>query len=119
MMAPSVVLRAGEPRLVLGSAGSERLRGAIIQTVVDVLAGRPLQEVVDAPRLHLDGERLHLEGGFDPAVGDDLERAGYELVRWGERNLYFGGVSAVATCKDGSLEAAGDPRRGGAGVGVA
>jgi gamma-glutamyltranspeptidase/glutathione hydrolase len=37
-------------------------------------------------------------------------------VRWRGRNLYFGGASAVALREDGTLEAAGDPRRGGAGV---
>jgi gamma-glutamyltranspeptidase / glutathione hydrolase len=117
MMSPSVVLAGERPRLVIGSAGSERLRGAILQVTLDAVAeGRPLREVIDAPRLHLDGDRLHLEGGFDPAIADGLEAAGYDVVRWSERNLYFGGVAAVAFRSDGSLEAAGDPRRGGAGV---
>jgi hypothetical protein len=31
-------------------------------------------------------------------------------------NLYFGGAAAVVAREDGGLEAAGDPRRGGAGV---
>ena len=41
-----------------------------------------------------------------------------ELERWGERpvtfgglNLYFGGANAVSVGADGSLDAAGDPRR--------
>jgi gamma-glutamyltranspeptidase/glutathione hydrolase len=45
-----------------------------------------------------------------------LEELGYEVVRWRSRNLYFGGASAVGLREDGALEAAGDPRRGGAGV---
>ena len=44
------------------------------------------------------------------------EQWGYELVRWRRRNLYFGGASAVELREDGSLDAAGDPRRGGHGV---
>jgi hypothetical protein len=36
-------------------------------------------------------------------------------VRWRERNLFFGGVAAVEVLPDGSLAAAGDPRRGGEG----
>ena len=43
----------------------------------------------------------------------------HNVVRWRDRNLYFGGVSAVALLETGALEAAGDPRRGGAGVVVA
>ncbi len=40
MMAPSVVLRDGRPRLVVGSAGSARLRGAILQVVANVVGAR-------------------------------------------------------------------------------
>jgi gamma-glutamyltranspeptidase/glutathione hydrolase len=117
MMAPSVVLRERRPRLVLGSAGSLRLRGAILQTVVNVVGyGLRVEEAIARPRVHLEEPHVHCEGGADPAELDRLEALGYELVRWRRRNLYFGGVSAVEVLQDGSLAAAGDPRRGGAGV---
>ena len=117
MMAPSIVLAGGRPRLVVGSAGSIRLRAAILQIVVNVVAhGLPVEEAIAEPRVHLEGELLNLEGGIDPAVADELEERGYEVVRWNDLNLYFGGASAVAVDGEGKLEAAGDPRRGGAGV---
>lgn len=120
MMAPSVVLSDGRPRLVVGSAGSIRLRGAVLQTVLNVVDHRmSVEEALAAPRVHLEGEVLQLEGGVDPAAADRLEQEGYELVRWSERNLYFGGAAAVAFREDGGLEAAGDPRRSGAGLVVA
>ena len=37
MMAPTVVLRDGDPELVLGSAGSNRIRSAILQTIIRVV----------------------------------------------------------------------------------
>jgi gamma-glutamyltranspeptidase len=37
-------------------------------------------------------------------------------VRFKRRNLFFGGVSAVEVRDDGTFAAAGDPRRGGAGL---
>ena len=47
MMAPSLVVRRGRPRLVLGSAGSVRLRGAILQAVVNVIDhGLPVEEAI-------------------------------------------------------------------------
>jgi gamma-glutamyltranspeptidase / glutathione hydrolase len=117
LMAPSVLQTGGKPRLVLGSAGSRRLHGAILQVAVNV-AGRGLgvTEAVEAPRMHVEAGIVHCE---DPAAGDELEAAGYRVVRWRERNLFFGGVAAVEIRKDGSLAAAGDPRRGGAAVIVA
>jgi gamma-glutamyltranspeptidase/glutathione hydrolase len=116
MMAPSILLHRGRPRLVVGSAGSERLRAAILQIVVNVVDhGMDVRAGIDAPRVYLDGDRLHVEDGFADDAVAALEAVGYELVRWPGRNLFFGGAAAVAV-GDAGLEAAGDPRRGGAGV---
>ena len=113
-MSPSVALRDGEVRLVLGSAGSARLRNAVFQAAVNVLGhGLGVEDAIGRPRVHVEGELVHVEGGHDPAALDALP---YELVRWREQNLYFGGVSAVERLPDGSLAAAGDPRRGGHGI---
>ena len=117
MMAPSLVLAERRPRLVVGSAGSVRLRAAILQIVVNVVDhGLPLDEALAAPRIHLEGSRVHAEPGVSPAAAEALEARGYDVVAWRERNLYFGGAAAVAQTESGALEAAGDPRRGGAGI---
>jgi gamma-glutamyltranspeptidase / glutathione hydrolase len=116
-MSPSLVLRGGSPHLVVGSAGSLRLRGAVFQIVANVVGhGLPVLDAIDRPRVHLDEQDvLHCEGGHDPAELDELERMGWNVARWPNRNLFFGGAAAV-TLEDGELAAAGDPRRGGAGV---
>ncbi len=117
MMAPAVVLRDGRPRLVVGSAGSARLRGAILQIVVNVVEhGLGVEEAITAPRVHLEEPSLHCEGGADPDELDRLASWGYEVSRWRGRNLYFGGVAAVEVDEEGELAAAGDPRRGGHGI---
>ena len=108
MMAPSLVLLDGAPRLVIGSAGSNRLRGAILQVVSNVVSGdMDVRSAVDAPRVHYEAGETHAEPGADFAPAEDV-------VAWRDRNLFFGGVSAVEVLPDGSLAAAGDPRRGGA-----
>ena len=111
MMTPTLVLENGRPRLALGSAGSVRLAGAIAQVADSVLRGSPVEEAIDRPRIHVDGDVLHLEGGLM-----EIAPEGWTTVRWAGRNLYFGGVAAVERCADGSLSAAGDPRRGGHGI---
>ena len=117
MMSPSVALDpSGRTRLVVGSAGSARLRGAIMQIVVNVIQhGMGVEDAIAAPRVHVDEPHLHCEGGHDQAELDRLEEQGYDVVRWRRRNLFFGGAAGVEVRADGTLAAAGDPRRGGAG----
>ena len=115
MMTPTVALLEGRPRLAIGSAGSVRLAGAIAQVTWRILRGEHVVDAIRAPRLHVDGTSVHLEGGWsDDALGS--LPASWDVVRWEELNLFFGGVQAVLSGRDGYLEAAGDPRRGGTGI---
>ncbi len=118
MMSPSIVSREdGGARLVVGSAGSLRLRSAVLQVIVNVIGyGMGVEEALDRPRVHVEEPYLHVEGGHDADEVDRLVARGWEVVRWRRRNLYFGGTQAVEVLADGSLAAAGDPRRGGHGI---
>ena len=96
MMAPTVVLRDGRPELALGSAGSNRIRSAILQTILAVVDdGRGAEEAVDGAAPPRGGPEVDAEPGIDPAALDVLERRGWTVRRWEERNLFFGGVQAV------------------------
>jgi gamma-glutamyltranspeptidase / glutathione hydrolase len=112
MMAPTVVLADGVPELVLGSAGSNRIRSALLQAIVGVIDhGMDAQAAVDAPRMHWEDGSVFTEPGIDEAA---LEAAGYAIARFRERNLFFGGCQAVERDASGTLSGGGDPRRGGA-----
>jgi gamma-glutamyltranspeptidase/glutathione hydrolase len=115
MMAPTAVLRDGAPELVLGSAGSNRIRSAILQTIVAVLdRGMRADEAVRAPRIHFEDGVVYAEPGADV---DALEAAGQAIGRFRALNLFFGGVQAVERDSvTGALSGGGDPRRGGAAV---
>ena len=103
MMAPSVVMRGEEVELVLGSAGSNRIRSALLQTIVGVVDhGLPAREAVDAPRVHFENGVLYAEPGIDL---EELGREELQVVRFGALNLFFGGVQAV------QRRAGGDRRR--------
>ena len=116
MMAPTVVLLDGRPEIALGSAGSNRIRSAILQTILAVVDhGLPAQEAVSSPRIHVEGREVEAEPGVDEDALVKLESADWRVRRWAEQNLFFGGVQAVArNPATGELSGGGDPRRGGA-----
>ncbi len=116
MMSPTLALRDGEVVLGLGSAGSNRIRSAILQTTVRVLEQEmDAEEAVVAGRLHFEAGTVQAEPGVEGTGLSDLERRGVPVVRWKRKNLYFGGVQAVLRDPaSGELSGGGDPRRGGA-----
>jgi gamma-glutamyltranspeptidase / glutathione hydrolase len=116
MMAPTVVLRDGEIVLALGSAGSNRIRSAILQTVVRAVEqGFPVEAAIEAPRLHFEQGAVQAEPGIDADALARIEARGVPVMRWPAVNLFFGGVQAVARDPaTGKLSGGGDPRRGGA-----
>ena len=119
MMAPTIVMRDGQVELVLGSAGSNRIRSALLQTIVGVVDhGLRARAAVDAPRVHFEDGTLYAEPGIDLESSSSrtlrrISRCG--VVEFHELNLFFGGVQAVLS-RDGAIDGAGDPRRGGVAV---
>jgi gamma-glutamyltranspeptidase/glutathione hydrolase len=116
MMAPTVVLRDGEVELCLGSAGSNRIRSAILQTIVRAVEqGMGAGEAVEAPRLHFEAGLVQAEPGIDEEALARLEERGLPVARRPQINLFFGGVQAVVRDPlTGAQSGGGDPRRGGA-----
>ena len=120
-MAPTTGRRRDGSMLAIGSPGADRITTSIFQ-VLDALCLRhlPLQEAIDAPRLH-----VQLDAAGEPTVR--YERAG-ELPRAAADSglpslahepvtMWFGGVGATLLHSSGNLEGAADPRRAAA-VGV-
>src|SRR3954453_14009088 len=87
MMAPTVVTNPTPPggvELVVGSAGSNRIRSAILQTIIGVIdRGLAARDAVEAPRLHFEDGIVFTEPGID----DDLLRgAGRTVTPFRSRN---------------------------------
>ncbi len=116
MMAPSIYMKHGNPAVVLGSGGSNRLRGAILQVLTrHLMLGQNIEAAVHAPRLHNEGNRLDIEPDFlSEQEKNRCREAGWELNQWRQQSVYFGGVNAISCNAKGGLHGCGDPRRGGA-----
>ncbi len=114
MMSPTVVRRDGAIEMCLGSAGSNRIRSAVLQVISRVVDdGLEAQAAVDAPRVHWENGVVYCEPGID---AEALEADGREVARFRAQNLFFGGAQCVVRTSNGELTGAGDPRRGGVAV---
>ena len=117
MMSPTIVLRDGKAELAVGSAGSNRIRSAVLQTIIRTIDdGMQAADAIEAPRVHWEDDIVYAEPGVDTA---GLEAEGRTVARFRERNLFFGGAQAAVRAPDGRYSGGGDPRRGGAAIVVA
>ena len=114
MMSPTIVMKDEGGEIILGTGGSKRIRGAILQTMLNIIDfGLPVEVAVNAPRIHFEGGLLDVEAGMDPAEVETLESMGLKVKRWRKKDMYFGGVHTILFSGEGMV-AAGDGRRGGA-----
>ncbi len=92
MMCPSLARLADGSEVALGTGGSNRIRSAVLQVLVNLCRyDMDLVEAVAAPRLHLEGDCPGLRGGAGRAAvecgaADALARrqgvAGHQPVFW-------------------------------------
>jgi len=118
MMTPTIVDSPDAGLVATGSGGSNRIRSAILQTLVNLLDfGMSPEEAVDAPRIHFEEGLLSLEPGLPPATMERLQTAFPRLHAWETHNLFFGGAHTVlANPASKRYASAPDARRNGAGA---
>jgi len=115
MMAPTIIMEADGTVTALGTGGSNRIRTAILQVAINLLAhGMSLEDAVTAPRLHVERDGTT---SFEPGLSQEAEAVFRTLEdkghAWPAQNLFFGGVHAARRNPKGGVEGAGDPRRQG------
>lgn len=115
MVSPTLILGADGLRLAMGSGGSNRIRTAMLQVLLNLIDFRmPTKKAVESPRIHFENGLLSIEPGFRSAELDRLEKEFPQRKLWEERNLFFGGVHVAGYhAQDKRFDGAGDPRRGG------
>jgi gamma-glutamyltranspeptidase / glutathione hydrolase len=103
----------GRPVLGVGSPGGRRIPIMLAQVLVGwAIHGQSLEEVVAAPRFHLEGADLHVEGLPPDDVVSDLLGRGYAEVSVPDPPLYFGSVQALEVDHEtGEVIGAADTRR--------
>jgi gamma-glutamyltranspeptidase/glutathione hydrolase len=114
MMSPTLMLTGSGDSIVTGSGGSNRIRSAILQVLINLIDfGMDIEKAVEYPRLHLEQESLNLEHQITDSDAEKLRDYFLEIVRWPNKNLFFGGAHTVLRSASGKLSGKGDSRRGG------
>ena len=118
MMSPTIILKKGKPKIVLGSGGSNRIRTAILQVISNLLDYNfSLEEAISQPRVHWENNIFNLEPTDQLEESETLQLPPEtEVIFWEESSMFFGGVHGVGFRDDQTLEGFGDPRRSGVGM---
>jgi gamma-glutamyltranspeptidase/glutathione hydrolase len=117
-MTPTIVLRDGKVRLVLGSPGGSTITNTVLQALLNVLVYKmDVLQAVTSPRFHdqWSPDRISFEQpGFSPDTLEKVQRAGYP-VKFRDS---MGDCEAIETDpQSGRRLGASDPRGDGKAVG--
>ena len=127
-LAPTIVLRNGQPFMALGSPGSDNQIQTILQAFLDVVEFRSdwfpnLHAAFEWPRiqtLHLFGtpyphaagfNKLNLEAGIPQAVFDDLKARGHDVSSVPANSIAACATAVIVDENSGNRIAGADPRR--------
>ena len=113
MMAPSMVALEDGRLIATGSGGSNRIRDAVLQVILNIVDFEMhAEQAVSSPRIHFENDVLYIEGGYEPSEIETLLTEFPHFREWDELSFFFGGAHTLVRGPR-SVEGAGDPRRGG------
>jgi gamma-glutamyltranspeptidase/glutathione hydrolase len=115
---PGFVTKDGKPVMSFGVMGGTMQPQGHAQVMVRIADyGQSPQAAADGPRYRIvQGLDVNVEGGFAPAVLEELKRRGHRIVELLEGYMDFGSAQLIWKL-DGGYFAASDPRRDGQAVG--
>jgi gamma-glutamyltranspeptidase/glutathione hydrolase len=119
-MSPVIITRNGELLMSLGGAGSERIPGAVLQVIVNVIDRKMnIAEAVALSRVNVQSEQIRVHVDIPSQTLQGLLRRGYQVAISQRSHInHLGVVHAVVKNADGYWEGAADPAWDG-NVGVA
>ena len=114
-MSPTIVLKDGNPVLLVGGSGGPRIISGVLNVLLGVLdAGRSLPEAVEAGRVHHQWkpDRVFFDGPAPEPLAGYLKSVGHQV----SDRPRSAAVQAILI-EDGKLIGVSDPRKGGRPVG--
>jgi gamma-glutamyltranspeptidase/glutathione hydrolase len=108
-MAPTIVLKAGKPWIVVGTPGGTTIPTSVFQALVNIIdLGLDADSAINAPKFHHQWlpDMLYLEKGFPVEVRTRLEAMGYVV----EEKSQIGRTEIIQVLNNGRIVAVGDHR---------
>jgi len=113
-LCPSIILKDGEPYLVIGAPGATQIAMGVLQVILNVVDfGMPIQQAISSPRFSSTSNAIDVSNRIPRHVTEALEASAYEVVRSPSSYAGFALVHAITNI-DSRLEGGADP--GGDGV---
>jgi gamma-glutamyltranspeptidase/glutathione hydrolase len=118
-MVPTMLLRDGEPVIIVGALGGSVIISAVLQTILNIVDyGMSPVEAVTVPRIHCEGAGVHVEARVEASQVASLRALGHEVI---QSSHSFDPVMArahVIARDDRGWRGGADPRSGG-GIAIA
>lgn len=114
---PTMVMRDGRPRLVIGAPGGTQIAMGVMQAVLNVLDfDMPMDRAVSVPRFSSTSDLIDISNRIPDYVVDPLREQGYEVVR-SPLTFHFAAVHGIRI-DAGVLSGGADPGHDGVALGV-
>lgn len=118
-MAPTIILKDGQPVAVIGSPGGNRIINVVVQVISKIIDHQmDIQDAIDSPRITQNySNTLFYEDRIDPDTIKTLEMMGHEMKACGAYDKKMGGVNGLCYT-DSVIVGGADPRRDGVAIGL-
>jgi gamma-glutamyltranspeptidase/glutathione hydrolase len=118
-MVPTILLKDGQPWMVVGAPGGSVIISAVLTTIVNAIDfGMTAVEAVSFPRIHCEGGPVFCEARVQGDVVEALRGLGHEVRHSPISYDPLMSRAHAVLLRDGRPTAAADPR-GGGGVAIA
>jgi gamma-glutamyltranspeptidase/glutathione hydrolase len=114
-MVPTMLLRDGQPWLIVGALGGSVIISAVLQTILNIVDfGMSPAEAVAAPRIHHEGGALHAEARVQESTIAGLEAMGHQVKHSPiSYDPVMARAHAILVDAPGRWRGGADPRSGG------
>jgi gamma-glutamyltranspeptidase/glutathione hydrolase len=114
---PTIVMRDGAPRLVIGAPGGTQIAMGVLQATLNVLDFEmPMDRAVSVPRFSSTSNAVDICNRIPDYAVDPLRERGYEVVR-SALTFHFAAVHGIRI-DEGVLSGGADPGHDGIALGV-